>query len=132
MTYTKDKAIEILKEKFDWKFYGEKHHESRFTKFFQAYYLPTKFGYDKKRAHLASLIMSNQISRSEALELMKKEVYPNNSHLDDMEYVAKKLDLSLNEFQDIINMPNRSHSDYKSNEKLFKLGFKIRKKLLKK
>lgn len=127
--YTKDKAIDILKKEFDWKFYGEKHHESRFTKFFQAYYLPTKFGYDKRRAHLSSMVMSKQITRDEALDLMKKEVYPNDSHIDDMEYVAKKLDLTLEEFQAIINMPNKSHSDYKSNEKLFDLGFKIRKKL---
>lgn len=129
MSYNKEDAVRVLKDKFDWKFYGEKHHESRFTKFFQAYYLPTKFGYDKRRAHLSSMIISNQLSRESALNLMQKEVYPNESYRDDMEYVAKKLDLSVQEFQNIINMPNKSHKDYKSNEKLFELGLKINQRI---
>ncbi|WP_418501872.1 N-acetyl sugar amidotransferase [Flagellimonas sp.] len=124
--YDKEKAIEIMKNELGWQYYGGKHHESRFTKFFQAYYLPHKFGYDKRRAHLSSLIVSGQLSRNEALEEMKKEIYPNGSHIEDMEYVAKKLGISSAEFEQIIEMPNKSYNDYANNEKLFKLGFKIR------
>ncbi|WP_298314768.1 N-acetyl sugar amidotransferase [uncultured Aquimarina sp.] len=128
MLYNKDEAIEIMKKELDWKYYGGKHHESRFTKFFQAYYLPHKFGYDKRRAHISSLIVSKQITRDEAIEEMNKEIYPNDSHQEDMEYVAKKLGISFKEFQSIINMPNKSYKDYGNNKKLYELGFKIRDK----
>ncbi|MFD0964604.1 N-acetyl sugar amidotransferase [Pseudofulvibacter geojedonensis] len=128
MNYVKDNAIEIMKAELDWKYYGGKHHESRFTKFFQAYYLPTKFKYDKRRAHLSSLIVSSQLTREEALKEMKKEIYPNNSHLEDLEYVAKKLEVSVNEFERIINMPNKSFESYKNGAKLFKMGYRLRER----
>ena len=124
--YNKEEAMKIMKEDLDWQYYGGKHHESRFTKFFQAYYLPHKFGYDKRRAHLSSLIVSGQISREEALNEMKKEIYPNNSHIKDMEYVAKKLGVTMEEFNEIIALPNKTYRDYPNNEKLFKLGFQMR------
>lgn len=126
--YHKDMAIEIMEKELDWQYYGGKHHESRFTKFFQAYYLPHKFGYDKRRAHLSSLIVSKQMTREEALREMEIEIYPNNSHVEDMEYVAKKLGVSLEDFENIIVMPNKSYKDYDNNEGLFKLGFRIRNK----
>ena len=128
MTYIKDEAIDLMKKELGWRYYGEKHHESRFTKFFQAYYLPSKFGYDKRRAHLSSLIVSKQLTRDEAVKEMNTEVYPNHSHIDDMEYVAKKLDVSLEEFQNIIKKPNKIYKDYNNNEKLFEMGFKLRNK----
>lgn len=126
--YHKDKAIKVMERELDWQYYGGKHHESRFTKFFQAYYLPHKFGYDKRRAHLSSLIVSDQMTRDEAVKEMEVEIYPNNSHIEDMEYVAKKLSVSLEEFEKIIAMPNKSYKDYDNNEGLFKLGFRIRNK----
>lgn len=128
MVYNKDKAIGIMQKELDWQYYGGKHHESRFTKFFQAYYLPYKFGYDKRRAHLSSLIVSKQLSREEALQEMEQEIYPNNAHIEDMEYVAKKLGITLAEFKKIIEMPNKSYKDYPNNEWLFRLGFRIRNK----
>ncbi|MEZ4968367.1 MAG: N-acetyl sugar amidotransferase [Flavobacteriaceae bacterium] len=131
MSYNKDEAIDIMKKELDWQYYGGKHHESRFTKFFQAYYLPHKFGYDKRRAHLSSLIVSGQLSREKALKEMNIEIYPNDSHLQDMEYVAKKLGISLKEFQEIIARPNKSYKDYPNNEALFEYGFKIRNRIFK-
>jgi len=128
MPYDKNEAIEIMQKELNWQYYGGKHHESRFTKFFQAYYLPHKFGYDKRRAHLSSLIVSDQISRAAALEEIAIEIYPEDSHIEDMEYVAKKLGVSLEEFQEIIDMPNKSYQDYDNNQWLFELGFKIRNK----
>ncbi|MGF1558594.1 MAG: hypothetical protein ACFCUL_05845, partial [Flavobacteriaceae bacterium] len=74
------------------------------------------------------LIVSDSISREAALEEMAQQIYPGNSHVEDMEYVAKKLGVSLQEFENIIEMPNRSYTDYGNNEWLFKLGFKIRNK----
>ncbi len=126
--YNKERAIKVMEKELDWQYYGGKHHESRFTKFFQAYYLPKKFGYDKRRAHLSSLIVSKQTTREEALKEMEIEIYPNGSHIEDMEYVAKKLGVSLGDFEKIIAMPNKSYKDYDNNEKLFKLGFRIRNK----
>lgn len=130
ISYNKDEAIRILSNELGWRYYGGKHHESRFTKFFQAYYLPKKFNYDKRRAHLSSLILSGQISRVSALEEMNKEVYDSITLSEDIEYVAKKLDLSLSEFKSIIDLPKRTYKDFSSNEKLFEIGFKI-KSLLK-
>jgi len=128
LPYKKDEAMNIMQKELDWKYYGGKHHESRFTKFFQAYYLPYKFKYDKRRAHLSSLIVSNQISRQEALDEMSIEIYPNNSHLEDMEYVAKKLEITIDEFIKIISQPNKSFRDYKNIEKWFHKGIQIRDK----
>ncbi|WP_317046409.1 N-acetyl sugar amidotransferase [Muricauda brasiliensis] len=132
MPYDKEQAMKEMEQKLNWQYYGGKHHESRFTKFFQAYYLPHKFGYDKRRAHLSSLIVSGQLSRNEALEEMKIEIYPNNSHITDMEYVAKKLGVSNEEFERIIAMPNRTYTDYPNNEWLFNLGLDIKNKFFSK
>lgn len=129
MDYDKQKAIEIMQNELDWEYYGGKHHESRFTKYFQARYLPTKFGYDKRRAHLSSLIVSGQLTREEALKEMETEIYSNNSYIDDMEYIAKKLGVSLEEFQKIINSPNKTYKDYPNNEDLFRLAYKIKDRL---
>lgn len=128
ISYNKNKAIEIMQRELDWQYYGGKHHESRFTKFFQAYYLPHKFGYDKRRAHLSSLIVSGQTTRDSALAEMEQEIYLNGTHIEDMEYVAKKLGITLAEFGKIFEMPNKSYKDYPNNEWLFSLGFKIRDK----
>lgn len=127
LKYNKDDAMKILEEELSWRYYGGKHHESRFTKFFQAYYLPKKFGYDKRRAHLSSLIISGQIDRTTAFEMMKKELYPINELNEDIEYVAKKLDMTTQELFYIINQPNKSYKDYSSNDWVFKLGLYLRK-----
>jgi hypothetical protein len=126
MTYKKEKALKILTEELGWKYYGEKHHESRFTKFFQAHYLPHKFGYDKKRAHLSSLILSGQMTRDEALIEMEKKVYTDHQRVEDQNYIAKKLSFSPNEFQNIIDAPNKTFEDYPNNEKYFLLKNKIK------
>jgi N-acetyl sugar amidotransferase len=130
LNYRKEDAIKLLKDELGWEYYGGKHYESRFTKFFQSYYLPQKFNFDKRRAHLSSLIVSGQISRDLALNVLKEELYTENEIAHDLEYVGKKLDWSAEEFRKIINQPPRSHKDFPSNEKLFGIGIKL-KKLLK-
>lgn len=124
--YNKEEAINFLSKEFGWRYYGGKHHESRFTKFFQVYYLPTKFAYDKKRAHLSSLIVSGIITREEALKEMTSMPSDPNELQADKEYVAKKLDISVDELDNIIKLPNKTYRDYKSNEVWFRRGFKIR------
>jgi N-acetyl sugar amidotransferase len=129
--YRKDDAIDFLSREMGWKYYGGKHHESRFTKFFQNYYLPHKFGFDKRRAHLSSLVISGQMTRDEALEAMKINVYTESEINDDLEYVAKKLDWTPQEFRDIIALPAGKHKNYANNDFLFSLGIKTKRMLRK-
>ena len=129
--YRKDDAIETLQRELGWQYYGGKHHESRFTKFFQSYYLPLKFNFDKRRAHLSSLIVSGQISREHALDKMKENVYSENEVEHDLEFVAKKLDWSPQAFRSIIDLPSNRHQDFPTNEKLFDFGMKFKEYLKK-
>lgn len=126
INYNKNEAIETLKTDLGWQYYGGKHYESRFTKFFQSYYLPVKFNFDKRRAHLSSLIVSGQITRDEALIEMKEDAYSKTEIENDLEYVAKKLDWSPEEFRVIISLPPNRHENFPSNESLFRIGMKIR------
>jgi N-acetyl sugar amidotransferase len=127
--YQKEEAILTMQNELGWQYYGGKHHESRFTKFFQSYYLPHKFNFDKRRAHLSSLIVSRQISRDEAVSKMKEEVYSENEIGNDLEYVAKKLDWSPQEFRAIIDLPPNRHQDFPTIEGLFRFGLKSKEYL---
>ncbi len=123
--YDKEEAKKIIMEKINWRDYGGKHHESRFTKFFQAHWLPAKFGFDKRRAHLSSLIVSGQISRGEALEEMIKPLYDEKELIEDIEFLAKKMGLSVEEFKNIMKMPNKTFLDYPSDYKFEQMMRKL-------
>jgi N-acetyl sugar amidotransferase len=129
--YKKDEAIEILKRELGWEYYGGKHYESRFTKFFQSYYLPTKFNFDKRRAHLSSLIISGQITRDDALLKMEEELYSETEINFDIEYIAKKLDWTVQEFREIIDFPPNNHKSFDNNDSLFKFGIRTKEILTK-
>lgn len=125
--YSKKKAIELLNDKFGWEYYGGKHFESRFTKFFQSYYLPRKFGYDKKRAHLSSLIVGGEMTRDEALiEMDDQSAYTESEMLEDRDYILKKLDITLDEWDQIMNAPCKSEDDYKNYKTLMNQLRKIK------
>ena len=117
--YNKKAAKELLIKELDWRDYGGKHYESLFTKFYQAHILPTKFNIDKRKAHLSTLINSGQISRAEALEELKKPLYPPQELEADTEYVCKKLGFSRQEFADYLKSSPRSHYEFASDQKLF-------------
>jgi N-acetyl sugar amidotransferase len=127
--YRKDKVIEILQRELGWNYYGGKHYESRFTRFFQSYYLPHKFNIDKRRSHLSSLIISGQMTREEALLRMENPPYIENEIMNDIEYIAKKLDWSMEEFMEVINLPPQSHKLFPNNDKLFSAGLRIKENL---
>ncbi len=114
--YDKAKAQQELQDELGWRPYGGKHYESIYTRWFQAYLLPSKFGIDKRLAHYSSLILSGQMSRAEALESLAKPLY----HVDDLEkdtdYICKKLEISRDEFNRILRTPARSYRDFASNE----------------
>lgn len=112
--YNKEEIKNFIQDKLGWRDYGGKHFESKFTKFFQAYYLPTKFGFDKRKAHLSNLIVSDQLTKEEALEELKKELYDPKELESDKEYVCKKLGISLDDWDGIMNLPLKKHQDYKS------------------
>ncbi len=114
-SYNKAEALKILEEEVGYKPYPYKHYESIFTRFYQAYILPRKFGYDKRKVHLSSLVVSNQMTRDEALELLSMPVYSDpQQEKSDYFYVLKKLGFSEQEFSNYINSPAISHAFYGS------------------
>jgi N-acetyl sugar amidotransferase len=115
--YNKDEAKKFLMEELGWRDYGGKHYESKFTKFFQAHYLPEKFGYDKRKAHLSSLIVSGQMTRDEALTELKQPLYDPIELEEDRIYFAKKLGISLDEYYHIMAKPPKTYVDYPNAEK---------------
>ena len=112
--YVKKDAKKLIAQELDWKDYGEKHYESIFTRFYQAYILPRKFNIDKRKAHLSSLICSGQITRGDALKEMQKDLYAKEDLKKDKEYVLEKLGLTNEEFEKIMNLPVKRHFDYES------------------
>lgn len=119
LDYVKGDAKEVLKRKFCWKDYGGKHYESIYTRFYQGHILLKKFGYDKRKAHLSSLICSREIKREDALDELKKEPYPLDIEEEDKIYVLKKLSLSNEEFDKIMKLPKKSYWDYPSYGRFF-------------
>ncbi|MCJ7633729.1 N-acetyl sugar amidotransferase [Candidatus Bathyarchaeota archaeon] len=115
--YNKQEAKKIIENEIGWRDYGEKHYESKYTKFFQAYILPTKFGFDKRKAHLSSLIVSGQITREQALEELKNEIYPPKELEEDIDYVANKFGITRDEFNSIMNLPPKTYWDYPNYQK---------------
>lgn len=125
MDYNKEDAKKTIKEELGWEDYGMKHGESVFTRFYQSYILPRKFGIDKRRAHLSTLICSGQMLREEALKKIKEPIDTKENIESEKEYIMKKLGLTEKEFDEIINSPVRSHYDYKSNDNVYKFLRKI-------
>ena len=123
--YVKEDAMQLLIDRFGWQRYAHKHYESRFTRFYEGYWLPTKFGFDKRRAHFSSLILTNQMTRDEALQKIARPAYDEATIADDFEYIATKLDISVDELRTLHNGPNKTYRDYKSAMPLIDLGTKV-------
>ncbi|ASC64862.1 ExsB family protein [Achromobacter denitrificans] len=127
LPYNKADAKQTIAQELGWRDYGGKHYESVFTRFFQGYYLPIKFGYDKRRAHMASLINAGQMTRSEALKELEHPTYDAQRQQEDKLFVAKKLGLSEKELDDIFQLPKKDYTDYKSNAKLMARALKLKR-----
>ncbi len=123
--YIKAEAMQFLKDTYGWIPYPQKHFESRFTRFFEGYWLPAKFGFDSRRVQYSSLILTNQMKRDEALELLKSPALPPDEVTNEFEYIAKKLGISVNELQGYFDAPNKSYKDYKNQESMFLWGAKV-------
>jgi N-acetyl sugar amidotransferase len=122
--YNKEEAIALLTERFGWQRYPQKHFESRFTRFYEGYWLPKKFGFDTRKVQFSSLILTGQMTREQALEALTRPAYDESTIGQEFEYVANKLAISVDELQSYFDAPNKSYRDYKSQLNTFRFGAK--------
>lgn len=125
--YIKNEAMELLNQEYNWQPYPQKHFESRFTKFYEGYWLPKKFGFDTRKVQYSSLILTNQMKREDAIEYLKQPALTEDEAKEDFEYVATKLGISEEKLLDYFHQPNKSHRDYPNQEAFFNFGAKALK-----
>lgn len=125
LPFIKKDAEKLLKKELGWKSYLHKHHESRFTRFCEDYWFPRKFGFDRRRAHFSSLIVTNQMTREEALKRISKPELSEKELNDEFEFVAKKLDFSVDELRELFRSENKTYNDFPNNKYLIVLGTRI-------
>jgi N-acetyl sugar amidotransferase len=123
--FTKKDAEDDLEKMFGWQRFQHKHHESRFTRFYEDFWLPRRFGYEKRRAHFSSLIMTGQMTREAALNRISRPEMDEHFLNQEFEYVAGKLELSVDELQNLFNLPKKTYRDYKNKRWLISLGAKV-------
>ncbi len=128
--YNREEAKNIIINELGWEDYKYKHHESMFTRFFQTYILPKKFNIDKRRPHLSAFVCAGLMTREEALKEIELPSYPEDEMKRDKEYVIKKLGLTEREFENIMALPPKKHTDYKSGIKMLSFSRALYKKLL--
>lgn len=127
--YSKKSAEDELEQRFGWQRFKHKHHESRFTRFYEDYWLPRRFGFEKRRAHFSSLIMTGQMTRDQAFERIAKPEMDEHFLTQEFEYVAHKLDLSVSELQAIFDSPKKTFRDYKNKRDLIGFGANLMRKM---
>ncbi len=127
--YDKDEAMQFLVDEFGYQKYPQKHFESRFTRFYESYWLPKKFGFDTRKVQYSSLILTDQMTRDEALEMLKSPAYNPETIQQDFEYIATKLGISVAELQSYMDAPNKTYKDYKSQENIYNVGAKVMRML---
>jgi len=125
MPYDKAEALKELEQTVGYKPYARKHGESQFTKLFQNYYLPKKFGYDKRRPHLSSLIVSGQMTREEAINKLDESLYDPSELEIDIAYFCKKLRITRKQFDELMNVPIHQYDDFPTWEGRYRLLKKI-------
>ena len=120
--YDKKNIQKFLTEKLGWQAYENKHYEDRFTRWYEGYYLPHKFGYDKRKCYLSNLILTGEISRQEALNELEKPPYADVLMKEDSAFIAGKLGLSIDELNQLVAGENKTYADYKNSYWLIRLG----------
>jgi N-acetyl sugar amidotransferase len=123
--YIKEEAKKTLIENYGWKPYPQKHFESRFTKFYESYWLYERFGYDVRKVQFSSLIVTGQMSREDALSELKKPPFNQEEIIHEFEYVATKLGISVNELKEYFNAPKKTYRDYRSQYSIYMFGAKV-------
>jgi putative aminotransferase len=127
--YVKKDAEDELERRFGWQRFKHKHHESRFTRFYEDYWLPRRFGFEKRRAHFSSLIMTGQMTREQALDRISRPEMDEHFLKQEFEYVAHKLGLTVDELQALFDSPKTTYRDYKNKRDLIGLGSNILRKV---
>ena len=127
--FVKKDAEDELEHRFGWQRFKHKHHESRFTRFYEDYWLPRRFGFEKRRAHFSSLIMTGQMTREQALKRISKPEMDEHFLRQEFEYVAHKLGLTVAELQVIFDSPKKTFRDYKNKRDLIGFGGNLLRKL---
>jgi hypothetical protein len=125
VVYEKESAMQQLQEVYGWRPYAQKHFESRFTRFFEGYWLPTRFGYDVRRVQFSSMILTGQMTRDEALVKLEKSPYDPKLISQDFDYIATKLGITPSELKEYEAMPKKFYWDYKNRKSLMSVGEKI-------
>ncbi|MDX9883397.1 MAG: N-acetyl sugar amidotransferase [Prolixibacteraceae bacterium] len=125
MPYIKEDALSLLEKEYGWKSYPQKHFESRFTKFYEGYWLPERFGYDTRKVQYSSLILTGQMTREEALEKLKEPAYNPATIEDEFNYIATKLGISPEELRQYFTMPKNYYWDYKNQQNIFRIGARV-------
>jgi hypothetical protein len=120
--YDKAAAVRLLTDKFGWQPYPQKHFESRFTRFYEGYWLPTKFGFDTRKVQFSSLIVTGQMTRAEALERLKTPALDESIVRQEFEYVANKLGIGTDELHGYLKAPNKTYRDYRSQQRVYDIG----------
>lgn len=127
--FSKNMAMETLEKELDWKYYGGKHYESKFTGFVQSYIQPVKFGVDYRKATFSTQICTGEITREEALEELKKPPFNQDNITSEKEYISKKLGITLNEFEKLMSLPVKTYKDYPNNEKFLTFLYNLFRKI---
>lgn len=125
LPYNKKDAIKTLQEEYDWTPYPQKHFESRFTKFFESYWLPERFGFDPRKVQFSSLIVTGQMTREYALEELKSPAYNPETIENDINYIASKLEISKEELMYYFNIDKKFYWDYPNQQSMFRVGARI-------
>jgi len=120
MDYSKRDVMPILERDLGWRYYGGKHYESIYTRWYQGYWLPMKFGYDKRRTHLSSLICAGEMTREEALKALENPSYPPELQKEDTAYVLKKFDFTADQLDELLQSPKKSYWDYESYGQIYR------------
>ena len=129
LDYNKTQAKALLMERYGYKDYGGKHNESRFTKFYQEIYLPARYGFDKRRLHLSSQIVSGQVTRQEAMKELATPICDPEQTRHEMKFIAKKLRISLDELRSLMSQPPVEHEHYSSSASLYRMGAGLKRLL---
>lgn len=120
--YNKAEAVKVLEQEYGYQSYKQKHFESRFTRFYESYWLPQKFGYDTRKVQFSSLILTGQMTRQEALEMLKHPAHDPATIDDDLLFIANKLDITIEELLAYRDAPNKSFMDYKNQSLIYTIG----------
>jgi N-acetyl sugar amidotransferase len=129
LPYNKEEATQFLVDNYGYERYPQKHFESIFTKFYESYWLPEKFGFDTRKVQFSSLILTGQMTREAALDELKRPAYDPETIHHDFEYVTSKLDMATDELQACFDAPNKTYMDYANQDALYNIGAKIMKML---